>query len=437
MIIIQWMNDDAVLPRHLDGALTQALATMPAVVVTGARQTGKSTLVQALASDRERLYLTLDDLDVLDQASTAPSDLVARAPRLTIDEIQRQPALLHAVKRAVDTRRTRGRFLLTGSANLLLMRHVSESLAGRASYLTLWPMTRREQLGLGRVGIWDELLSAPDADWRDVVERQTVPPEDWRALARRGGYPTPALHLSDEAARATWFDGYIRHSLERDLQEISSVTALPDLRRLMRAACHRIGQVVNQTELGRDVALPQPTVHRYLNLLETSYQLIRVPAFAVNRTKRLIKSPKLYWADTGLAQRLAELDEPSGAHLENVVLGDLLAWRDARSPRPEVLYLEGHNRRGSRFRHRNEGGARPDRSQRDESPDRRRCPAPTDVPRGIWASREKRPAAAHRPASGVARARHPRGPLVEGAVMQRVILHLANGWKPGTTSSTP
>jgi predicted AAA+ superfamily ATPase len=311
---------------------------MPAVVVTGARQTGKSTLARALGESGERLYLTLDDFDVLDQAAGAPADLLGRARRMTIDEVQRQPSLLRAVKRAIDTQRTRGRFLLTGSANLLLMRQVSESLAGRASYLTLWPMTRREQLGLGRAGIWDELLDARDENWLDVVQAQSVTHEDWRALARRGGYPTPALHMSGEDERATWFAGYVRTYLERDLQEISAVSALPDLRRLMRAACHRLGQMVNQTELGRDVALPQPTVHRYLNLLETSYQLVRVPAFAVNRTKRLIKTPKLYWADTGVALHLAGDDTPGGPHLENLVLGDLLAWKDARPARAEVLY---------------------------------------------------------------------------------------------------
>jgi predicted AAA+ superfamily ATPase len=338
MIIIQAMNDDPVLPRCVEAALRRTLAAMPAAVVTGARQTGKSTLVGAAAAGDDRLYLTLDDLDVLDQAAAAPDDLVGRARRMTIDEVQRHPALLRAVKRAIDKRRTRGRFLLTGSANLLLMRQVSESLAGRASYLTLWPMTRREQLGLGRAGIWEELFDAADADWLDVVQAQTAGDEDWRALARRGGYPTPALHMRDEDERATWFAGYVRTYLERDLQEISSVTALPDLRRLMRAACHRLGQMLNQTELGRDVALPQPTVHRYLNLLETSYQLVRVPAFAVNRTKRLIKTPKLYWADTGLALHLADTGTPQGAHLENLVLGDLLAWRDARTKRAEILY---------------------------------------------------------------------------------------------------
>lgn len=330
--------DESALPRLLERSLAGALRIMPAVVITGARQTGKSTLVRELAPIEDRLYLTLDDLDVMEQAAAAPADLVARAPKMTLDEIQRTPALLHAIKRAIDQKRTRGRFVLTGSANLLLMRNVSESLAGRATYLALWPMTRREQLGLGRAGIWDELLDAGDDDWPDVVRAQRVPSEDWKALALRGGYPTPALELQRSQERATWFAGYVRTYLERDLQEISSVTALPDLRRLMRAACLRVGQMMNQTELGRDVALPQPTVHRYLNLLETSYQLVRIPAFAVNRTKRLIKTPKLYWADTGLAMHLAGLDEPGGPQLQNLVLGDLLAWRDSRTKPAEVLY---------------------------------------------------------------------------------------------------
>src|SRR5204863_3857194 len=289
MIIIQGVNDDTVLPRCVDAALRRTLAAMPAVVITGARQTGKSTLVRSGTAGDDRVYLTLDDLEVLDQAGTAPDDLVDRGRRMTIDEIQRHPALLRAVKRAVDTRRTKGRFLLTGSANLLLMKQVSESLAGRASYLTLWPMTRREQKGLGRCGLWDELLDAHDEDWRDLLAAQPDEPEDWRALARRGGFPTPAVHLKTSQERAIWFDGYVRTYLERDLQDLASISALPDFRRLMRAACLRIGQLVNQTELGRDVALPQPTVHRWLNLLETSYLLVRLPAYAVNRTKRLIK----------------------------------------------------------------------------------------------------------------------------------------------------
>jgi predicted AAA+ superfamily ATPase len=199
-------------------------------------------------------------------------------------------------------------------------------------------MTRLEQRGQGRGGIWNELFRARDEEWIDLVTAQPDEPEDWRALARRGGFPVPSIHLRTAQERAIWFDGYVRTYLERDLQQLASITALPDFRRLMRAACLRLGKLVNQTDLGRDVALPQPTVHRYLNLLETSYLLFRLPAYSVNRTKRLVKSPKLYWGDTGVALHLAEGAEPEGAHLENLVLLDLLAWCDASPDRAEVLY---------------------------------------------------------------------------------------------------
>ena len=325
------------LPRLVGAALSERLRVMPAVVVTGARQAGKSTLAEHLVPGRRR-YATLDDLDVLDAAQRDPEVLVGGPGAVTLDEVQREPELLSAVKRAIDRDRTPGRFLLTGSANLLLMRQVSESLAGRASYLTLWPMTRREQQGLGRCGRWEELLGTSDSKWLELLAGEKDSAEDWRALADRGGFPTPALQLTTATDRSIWFDGYVRTYLERDLQDLATISALPDFRRLMRAACLRMGQLVNQTELGRDVALPQPTVHRWLNLLETSYLLVRLPAYAVNRTKRLIKAPKIYWGDTGVALHLTETEEPSGAHLENLVLHDLLAWRDARIERAELGY---------------------------------------------------------------------------------------------------
>ena len=285
-----------------------------------------------------RRYLSLDDLDVVDLARRDPGALVRGTGPITLDEVQREPELPGAVKREIDRHRRPGRFLLTGSANLLLMGRVSESLAGRASYLTLWPMTRREQKGLGRCGIWERLFEAPDNQWPEVVSESGNTEDDWRAIARRGGFPVPAVHLDTPEARAIWFDGYVQTYLERDLQALSSIAALPDFRRLMRAACLGLGRPVNQSRLGRDIGLKQPTVHRYLNLLETSYLLVRVPAYSVNRTKRLAKSPKLYWGDTGLAMHLAQEEEPRGAHLENLVLQDLLAWRDSRSVRAEVLH---------------------------------------------------------------------------------------------------
>jgi hypothetical protein len=329
--------NSSTLPRLVTAALAERLRVMPAVVLTGARQTGKSTLVQDLGPGGRR-YVSLDDLDAVEIARRDPEALLGGAQPVTLDEVQREPDLLHAVKRAIDQRRTPGQFLLTGSANLLLMRQVSESLAGRASYLTLWPLTRREQRGLGRCGIWEELLAAPDTDWLNLVAAQPDDPEPWQELAFRGGFPTPAVQMRTARERAIWFEGYVRTYLERDLQDLSAISSLPDFRRLMRAASLRLGQLLNQSELARDVALPQPTVHRYLNLLETSYLLVRLPPYAVNRTKRLIKSPKLYWGDTGLAIYLAGGEAPSGPHLENLVLHDLLAWRDARLDRAEISY---------------------------------------------------------------------------------------------------
>ena len=334
MIIIHAMNE--MLQRHVAQQLAAHLRTMPAVVLTGARQTGKSTLAQATAPPRR--FMSLDDFDVLDAAQREPNLLLDVDAPLTLDEVQRAPGLLQAVKMAVDRDRRPGRFLLTGSANLLLMKQVSESLAGRASYLNLWPMTRREQLGLGQSGIWDALLDNDAADWPAIALAQQAPAEDWRAFAQRGGLPQPAVHMQEASARAIWFEGYLRTYLERDLLELATIAALPDFRRLMRTACLRLGQPVNQSALGRDVALPQPTVHRYLNLLETSYMLVRLPAYSANRTKRLLKAPKLYWGDTGLALHIAGAPEPDGAHLENLVLSDLLAWRDARPRHAEVLY---------------------------------------------------------------------------------------------------
>lgn len=337
MIIIHDVNNH-VVPRLLTTSVARIAETMPVAVVVGARQTGKSTLVRRLLSG-DRPYFSLDDLDIRTQAERSPEELVARADRMILDEVQRVPELLIAVKRAVDEDRRPGRFILTGSSNLLLMRDVSESLAGRASYLTLWPLTRDELSGRGCAGPWDRLFEEPTGRWPVALDQPGRAPADgWRAVVERGGYPVPALGPSEPEDRAIWFDGYVRTYLERDLQDLSAIDNLVDFRRLMQAACLRIGNLVNQTELGRDLKLPQPTVRRWLNLLEASYQLVSLPAYSVNRTKRLIKSPKLYWTDTGLCLHLSGAS-PGGAHLENHVLADLLVWRDAQvSARPELFY---------------------------------------------------------------------------------------------------
>ena len=331
---------NTLLPRAARSAVEMACRMSPVVVVLGARQTGKTTLVASLPELAGRPYVTLDDVEARDLAQRDPRKLLSQGNRLTIDEVQRAPDLLLEIKRAVDNAKPRmpGQFVLTGSANLLLMERVSESLAGRAVYVPLWPFSRRERAGLGTTGPWSRLLAQPFEGWREIFAEHKGPQEDWRVAARCGGFPVPSHELKSDDERAMWFSGYVQTYLERDLQALRAVHDLADFRRLMRAASLRIGNLVNQTELGRDVRMSQPQVHRYLNLLETSYQAVRVPAYSVNRTRRLIKTPKLYWSDPGLAMHLAGESEPRGAHLENLVLLDLLVWRDIQVRKPEISY---------------------------------------------------------------------------------------------------
>ncbi len=346
MIIIQHMNQSRYRPRALAPAVEEALKTHPVVVVSGARQTGKTTLVQNLPTSGKRAFQTLDDLDTLELARKRPEDLLARAPRLTIDEVQRVPELLLSIKRDVDRRRRRGRFLLTGSANLLLMREVADSLSGRAVYLLLSPFTGGEKRGAGSVPAWSEVLSCKTAE--DVVKRANdwaMPHTDWRREILRGGMPRAVL-AGSAREREAWFDGFVSTYLERDLRDISQVSSLPDFRRLMGLAVHRIAQLLNQTELGRDAGLSQATAHRYLNLLEMTFQTHRLGAFSTSLSKRLIKAPKLYWRDSGLAAHLARLHNLRdlkaspmiGALLENLVLSGLLCWRETSRPKPEISF---------------------------------------------------------------------------------------------------
>lgn len=337
MIIIHAMNNYH--KRAVEDRLLEHLRIMPVVVLLGARQTGKSTLVQNLGNQHRR-YETLDDFDTMDTLSRNPDSLLRVDQDLTLDEVQRLPNVLLEIKRAIDQQRQPGRYLLTGSANLLLMQQVADSLAGRASYLTLWPMTRREQLKLGTSDIWDTFMSNPPRNWSEFLAEQpdnAAFQTDWRNLVKRGGYPIPALELSTDDERLIWFNGYLQTYLERDVMQLANISSLIDFRRLTTLACQRIGQLVNQSEIGRTTGIPQPTVNRYLNLLETSYQLIRLPAYSRSKTKRLSKSPKLYWNDTGVALNISG-DEPGGAHLENLILNDLLVWRDAFANQCDIFH---------------------------------------------------------------------------------------------------
>lgn len=330
---------DPLLARAAAARLDSLAAIFPVVVVTGARQVGKSTLVQSHPALASYLRVTLDDATTRAEAIAEPDLFAARAGRMIIDEVQRAPDLLLAIKAAVDreAQRVPGHFVLTGSANLLMMKQVADSLAGRAVYLDLGPFTRSELRGDAGTGRWTDLFEHAPAAWRDLLQDKPAQPDDWRAAVSRGGIPVPALRL-DAAERAQWFASYISTYLERDLRNLSVVELLGDFRQTMKALALRAGNPVNQSGIARDLGVEQRNISRWIALLETTWLISRLPAYSVNRTSRLMKRPKLYWADSALAMQIAGEAEPRGAHLENYVLSDLLAWSALHAPRPGVFY---------------------------------------------------------------------------------------------------
>ena len=284
------------LPRWITAVLRQALEDAPVLVLTGARQVGKSTLLLNETPFRDFRFLSLDDFDVLRQAQQQPDALWAGTDRVILDEVQKAPALLAAVKQAVDRAPGKMKFVLSGSANLLLMKQVSESLAGRAIYHVLDPLTLGEihhaappdLIHRILAGEWPQegTLSEPIADVLPNLQRGMMP-----AL----------LRLNSAPSWVRWWDGYVATYLERDLRQVAQVDALVDFRRMMELLALRCGQMLNQSDLARDAGLSQPTAHRYLNLLETTHLFERLPAYASNRTTRMLKAPKAFWNDTGLA----------------------------------------------------------------------------------------------------------------------------------------
>lgn len=327
------------LPRAAGALFETALDTMRVVVVTGPRQTGKSTLIQRHPRTAGLPYFTLDDVVTLRRASDDRRMFLESEPRMAIDEVPRDPALILAIKQVVDATHPQrlGQFVLTGSANLLMMRHVGDSLAGRAYYLRMWPLTRREQLGFGSAGMWTHFFETPTVQWLELVRATLAPEEAWRDAVRRGGFPAAVIDARTDEARSLWFDGYVTTYLERDVRDLQAIVHLQDFQALMQAAALRIGNLVNYADLARDVRMPASTVQQHVNLLETSFQAFRLRPYARNRTTRLIKAPKLYWSDTGLALHIGG-GEATGAHLENYVLQDLLVWRDTETPRPDISY---------------------------------------------------------------------------------------------------
>jgi len=333
-----------VIRRNITDHLLQALADTPVVLINGARQTGKSTLVQSreVADERSRQYLTFDDPGVLAAARRDPNGFLAGLTTpVTLDEIQRVPELFPSIKVAVDRKREPGTFLLTGSANVMLLPKLAESLAGRMEVLTLWPFSQGEMAGV-REGFVDALFRK-QLKWpagKSIASRR-----DLFETVLAGSYP-PVTSRRSGARRRAWFQSYLMTILQRDVRDLANISDLTSVPRLLALAASRVGGLLNFADLSRGLALPQTTLKRYFALLETTFLAQLLQPWSGNLGQRLIRTPKIYLNDTGLLAHLQGLTLERlevnagviGGILENFVLMELKkqsAWSDTQ---PQLFY---------------------------------------------------------------------------------------------------
>ena len=318
------MNAAALFPRLIQARLAEAMADTPVVLLAGPRQAGKTTLVRQVA-DKGLHYLTLDDELTLLSATADPVGMIRHLDRAVIDEIQRAPGLLLAIKKSVDEDRRAGRFLLTGSANLMALPRVADSLAGRMETLTLLPLSQSEIEGrtLNWLdGLFSGQLPQPGSEARtdNLVQR-----------VLQGGYPEMLLRTTPRR-RVAWAKQYVDAIMARDVRELSGIDKLDQLPRFLRALAHTAGQICNYTQLGAQVGLDGKTAARYMSVFEQMYLLKRVDPWAGNRLKRVVKAPKLQFLDSGLLAMLLNLTEEEiqknrarfGHVLETFVYAELL-----------------------------------------------------------------------------------------------------------------
>jgi uncharacterized protein len=329
------------ISRSLTPALLEALSDRPVVLLNGARQVGKSTLAQGLIGEQSAQYFTLDDATVLAAATNDPTGFIAGlGGPVILDEIQRAPGLFLAIKAAVDRDRSPGRFLLTGSADVFVVPDLSESLVGRMEILTLWPFSQGEVEG-AREGFIDALFG-----------KAFVPPPH-TPLARAdlferlctGGFPEVVTRQS-EARRRAWFRSYVTTILQRDVRDLSNIEDLSALPRLLSLLAARSTALLNYSELSRSAGLPASTLKRYFLLLEATFLVQTLSAWSSNLSKRLVKSPKLVLADTGLLasllgvdrQRLEEEPRLAGPLLESFVLMEIRKQISWSQTQPEMFH---------------------------------------------------------------------------------------------------
>lgn len=319
------MKETQLYPRYAESPLVEALADSPAVLIQGPRQSGKSTLARLVGDARGYRYISFDDEVARAAAASDPAGFVAGlSERTVLDEVQRVPSLFIALKQEIDRRRVPGRFLLTGSSQVLLVPALSDSLAGRMDILRLHPLSQGEVYG-GVPNFLDDLFRGEF----DTTTTQRMGDE----LATRvtdGGYPA-ALARSTSRRRANWYRNFIETQLQRDVRDMARISALDALPRLLIAAASQTARLYNLSNMAAPFQLSRPTVGGYVSLLERLFLVDRLPSWHAGRLKRMVKASKLHIGDTGIGcallgaspSNLTQNRELLGQYLESFVFQEL------------------------------------------------------------------------------------------------------------------
>lgn len=324
------------VPRHVATALSDALADTRVVLVVGARQSGKSTLVRLLARDRDAEWRDLDDEVARHAAAEDPAGFVDADRTMVIDEIQRVPELLLAIKRQVDADGRPGRYLLTGSARVLGLRDVPDALPGRVETIELWPLSQGEIDDTP-----DGFIDAAFDHGPGLSHTSAVTRAEYAERVTRGGFPE-AVGRGDPRRRERFHDSYTADLIARDVRRLSEIEAPAQMRALLRLLAARSGQMLVANSLADELAVSARTVHRYLGLLEEVFLIKRVPAWSRNVSRRAVGTPKLAFVDSGIAANLLDAATdtllrpggPFGPLLEGFVLAELarqLTWARRRA----------------------------------------------------------------------------------------------------------
>ncbi len=325
-------SEPSYFPRFAASQVETALLDSPIVLVSGPRQSGKTTLVKGFADENMR-YLTLDDDVLLAAARQDPVGFIRGLDRAIIDEAQRAPELMRALKRSVDEDRRAGRFILTGSADLMALPRIADSLAGRMALVTLLPLSPAEIARDRPQFLMQAFQGQPPAQ-----PEQAVIAEDLMHLVLAGGFPE-MLRRDEPSRRRAWARDYLTAVVQRDVRDIAQIDKLDEMTRLARALAELSGQLLNFQQLGAKVRLSGHTVQKYTDILERLFLLRRLEPWYRNSLKRLLKTPKLIFLDSGLlasmrgltVERLAKDRAAYGALLETFVASELMkqaGWND-------------------------------------------------------------------------------------------------------------